>query len=620
MIYNVIFFSSSILTIYYIFHKSFNRMKSESILIKPFHFYTRVADDFENECFNFIDNEQNNNNIEDCYVHSAYRYLLCCHLGVPPSQSKIGRILVLGSAGKIGLSLTKILNQNNILFAEIRGKLHFDLRLNSIYEIFDTLNITHVFDLVRSNENESLHEQIFKYFNKRGIVVTRVVENQVNSKYDQIISPQIFGNQFLKIGVSQLFNDTFHCIVKNECNRKHIYSNDLYIPVNEITNELLKAITHKTPQIRKPKVSVFTEKEIWEKVILYKQNKLNKDDKVYPVFEDIYEEEIERKKKPYLTIGYLTSNDKVRYSKAENTIKMYEKILNEYPDINLEMIVLWVKNNDNATFEECMNVGQILKKRLHVYEISQESIQLVLKILKTNYMPEYFFRDVAVRLGSGELLMTGSSDVYPSPLFFEIAQRKLIGPFTILKSLRINAPSFNDSFGMYLKKDEPVASSLDQATKPTSFWKYYNFVQGALGDIQGALRQTMYKMNGWLFDKWVFAADTIFAWDLTMFKVPFYSVSINNSMHQFHVPTSKHSPRFNTKNKPFSRRKNLCKGIPTKNMNENVRSNWGISFDFQVDNKHCHLVYDVLNENDDHLNYHLYKLQFKIIYNMSNVS
>ena len=203
------------------------------------------------------------------------------------------------------------------------------------------------------------------------------------------------------------------------------------------------------------------------------------------------------------------------------------------------------------------------------------------------------------------------------PLFFEIAQRKLMGPFTILKSLRVNAKSFNESFSKYLKKDEPVISFLDQLKKPTSFWNYYDFVQGALGDIQGALKTTMYKMNGWVFDKYVFATDTIFAWDLTTFKVPFYSISINNSMHQDHIPSSQHSPKFNMKKRPYSRRNNLCKGIPTKNMKENSRPNWGVSYDFKTKSKYKygHLTYDILHANDNELNYRLFNLQFKIIYN-----
>lgn len=50
-------------------------------------------------------------------------------------------------------------------------------------------------------------------------------------------------------------------------------------------------------------------------------------------------------------------------------------------------------------------------------------------------------------------------------------------------------------------------------------------------------------------------------------------------------------------------------------MIENVRPNWGVSFDFRFNNKFGHFVYDIFHTNDEHLNYYLYSLNFKVIYN-----
>ena len=107
---------------------------------------------FTNECYNFINGKQNRTTVKKCFNHMNKRYLLCCHLGVPPSKANKGRILVLGSAGKIGLALTEKLKEKGQKFVEIRGRLLFDLNNSQIYEIFDTINITHVFDLVKNEE------------------------------------------------------------------------------------------------------------------------------------------------------------------------------------------------------------------------------------------------------------------------------------------------------------------------------------------------------------------------------------------------------------------------------------------------------------------------------------
>lgn len=105
------------------------------------------------------------------------------------------------------------MKEKRIDFVEIRWRLHFDLNNSQIYEIFEYINITHVYDLINNEDGEIVHNKIFDFFNKKGVIVTRIVENKIDTKYDQIIAPKAFGNQYMKIGVSILFNYTFHCIV-----------------------------------------------------------------------------------------------------------------------------------------------------------------------------------------------------------------------------------------------------------------------------------------------------------------------------------------------------------------------------------------------------------------------
>lgn len=600
-----------IFTLYHIFNININ-------------IYNKYNNDqlFKKECYVFINGEQAKQNTSDCFVHSYYRQYLSCHLGVPPSQAQIGRVLVLGSAGKIGLSLTKSLKKSQIPFLEIRGRYQFDLNNSQIYEIFDTLNITHVYDLVRHQEGEILHNKINDYFLRKNIIVTRFVDREIDSKFDQIISSyEPFGNQYMKLNVSRIFNHTFYCIVENKCKYFSFSEKKKFITSTEISIELLKALSQKVPKIKRIVFKAYSEKQIWNKVLKFKRDRLDKNDIFYSIFNDIYKDSIDRKVNPFLSIGYLTTNDEKHYSNAANTLKMYQKVLDQYPDISVEITLFWVMLFNTTKFEDCIRIDKHLRFRLHVIDVSKKDMQTVLDVLHTTFIPEYFFRDISTKLGNGELLMTGSSDAYPSPSLFEIAQRKLVGPFTILKSDRIRAPEFNESFYYYLEKQDTVTSALDHAKEPCDFHHYLLSSLGHLGDVQGTVRSTMKELNGWIFGKYCYAVDAAFVWDMMMFKVPFYIVQMPNSMHKHHKFVSYKTPRFKLSHKVRASMF-LCNGIPTKYINGYLRNNWGVSYDFQTSKhdknrgKFGHLLYDLVQMNDQKLkNYRKSKIVFKIVYN-----
>lgn len=581
--------------------------------------YKKYNSVFNEECYTFINGEQHKNNSQECFDHTRYRNYLSCHLGIAPSISQLGRVLVLGSAGKIGLSLVKLLTEKQIPYVEIRGRYQFDLNNSQIYEIFDTLNITHVFDLIRNTEGEKLHNFIYNYFGSKKIIVTRVVNDQIDSKFDQIISHEAFGNQYMRQDSSQIFKRTFNCIVKNKCDFFQFSEKKFYSLSHEISSELLNALFQKVPQIKKPSLKAYNQKQIWNKVLLFKKNKLPINDDFYQIFSEIDQKSIERITKPFLSIGYLTTNDEGHYSKAENTLKMYQKVLNEYPDISLEMTLFWVMKSNDTKFSDCIKFESELNFRLHVIEVSTDMIQMLMNVLNTKFIPEYYFRDVSLKLAKGEFLMTGSSDVYPSPAFFEIVQRKLVGPFTILKSQRIKAGSFDDCFSNYLVKQENVNSFLDNATNPCNFHYYFTNALGDLGDLQGAIRPTINALNGWIFNKFSYEVDAAFVWDLMMFRVPFYIVNMPKSMHKKHKFVSYLTPRFKISPKVKSGMF-LCNAIPTKNMKDYIRKNWGVSFDFtfkkgeKKDGKFGHLLYNIIcTENNGF--FRRSRIEFRIVYN-----
>ena len=135
---------------------------------------------FEQECYDFISGDQKGLNDTHCFTRIIYNNRLCCHLGVAPSERKLPHILVLGSNGKIGREVVKLLKKKNFRIIEVKSIGHFNLFINDIYSLFSSVNITTVIDVTRGKEN--LHEIIYNQFrNKRGIPIIRVV-NQFISK------------------------------------------------------------------------------------------------------------------------------------------------------------------------------------------------------------------------------------------------------------------------------------------------------------------------------------------------------------------------------------------------------------------------------------------------------
>lgn len=567
---------------------------------------------FFDECFAFINGDQIHNSSK-CYVHKYYRKYLSCHFGVAPSQAQDGYILILGSAGRIGLSFTKALKEMNYRFIEIRGKLHFNLNKTEIFELFEHIKIVHVFDFIFSVSGERLHQNILSFFNQKGILVTRVSQTRLSKGFDQVIvKPLIFGNQYLKNGVSTFFNSTFHCLLYNQCEMDASLDDASYISVYDLVPILISRLFHSKPSIIEPKFKTFNTRGIWSRLLLFKSSQLTRNDPFYQIFSDISEAARERSYRPYLSIGYLISDDPPHYLRALKTLQLYDRILKLFPDLSLEIILFFVQYSTNHHFLDVVPVPKALSNILHIFEISNSSLHLIHSVLKTKSLPEYFFRDIEIRLGRGELLMTGSSDVYPSPDFFEIVQRKQMSHFTLLKSYRIPANNSLENYLLnYLQNQENpnafLIPSLTQADFESSIFKWRI---GCIGDTQGALRTTMYHINGWIFGKAVWAVDEAFAYDFLAFKVPAYILTLSNSMHQEHQAISRYTPRFRFKGSE------ICAGYPTKYSRKYRRANWGISYNFRNGrSKYGHLVYDVIPNIDNISDFHVSEIFFKLLVN-----
>lgn len=170
---------------------------------------------FDRECYQFVsgsDTDGKDNN--SCYSHVPSRNYLSCHLQIAPSEARIPRVLIIGSRGKVGRELVKILAKNKTLFTEVKGSYHINADFGNFGSFLDAANFITMIDLSRPSI-PSLRD-LAKYRNMKYIKLVDNIENQ-NSDYVQIKIKEPFGNQYLKIGVSPFFRAIYDCINIDKC-------------------------------------------------------------------------------------------------------------------------------------------------------------------------------------------------------------------------------------------------------------------------------------------------------------------------------------------------------------------------------------------------------------------
>ena len=570
---------------------------------KPF-FYTNKTlkqINYEKECMQFVNGEEETDIDKKCFTNSQNMDLLCCHLNVLPSERNKEHILVLGSSGVVGRELVKMLDANNELFIEVKGTLHFDIGNDVLYTILDTINIKIVFDLTRTSSKN--HKKVSNYFKKRNVNVIRLV-NHLSNLGDNVIQIQLdkkpLGNQYLGYHNYKFFKSIFDCINFDKCQKLLSLSFEKYYLAYDIAYVLYKNFMISSPGKFEISLKEYTRDDIFNNLTLFKQNKLEENSGLYYIFKSIELEHKERMKKPYLTMAFLVTNGE-RYIKfAQRTMDFYGELLENFPDISIEFIQFFYEQNI-STFLENVRVPKNVAERLHIIEISgSESyfLNTVFKI-RERQVPEYYFRNIAMRLGQGELLFTNSEDVLPSPCLFRIAQRKQVSPLAILRSMRWDVNIYKkDLFYNYKMKNIPKHKSfLKNISKIQGWQSYLNSNWGCSGDLQGATREAIFKINGWPWGYNLYYTDTAFEIDMKSFKVPFYEIAMYKTFHAQH-PTGGsygiYDYLLESNLAPKERIVNLCAGFPTSDKNISYRPNWGVSYDFMNENgKYSHLLYTI---------------------------
>ena len=369
-----------------------------------------------------------------------------------------------------------------------------------------------------------------------------------------------------------------------------------YNLASEIAEEIFKALDQDV-KIHDKKLESYTEREIWGALELFLNNALTKNSPLYAIFNEMKEEKVKRETDIYYTQVYTSTNGPIYTKRAQNTLNLLGKVYEQYPDISSEFIQFWIKKENNLSFFEAINLPPQLRKHYHIIEVSNETYKLICDTMGISYnqFPEYYLRDIGVRLGKGQLLMTGTEDVYPPFALFDIAQRKLDSPLGILRSNRQETVETMEQVfeKYYTKRTDNPFTVIDYQEKYT-FNDHYYFAWGETGDIQGAARRQIYELNGWAWGSWVWFADGGFLFDQATFKAPYYEIRFAHSYHQYHERISSKSIHYDIDDNMVKVVK-FCAGYPSKDVDEFVRPNWGISYDFKnkTTGKYGHLQYRI---------------------------
>ena len=343
-------------------------------------------------------------------------------------------------------------------------------------------------------------------------------------------------------------------------------------------------------------LDVYDQQSIWNAMMEYKKGKLNKKSPLYYTFDDIVISYEDLSSSVFLSQVYITTNNNEHLGRAENTLALIDMILEAHPDISAEYIQFVIKTHSNETFTKLARIGEHLKPKLHIIEIEKSEYFKLLNVLnlKPHQIPEYYLRNVGVRLGQGKLLMTGSEDIYPSPIYYGIIQRKLISPLMCFRNPRMNLLDTPDVYFQRYKSPIDVPNGKILSEKQGAFWYHYGYVQGPSGDIQGAPREQMYRINGWKWGRETYYVDKAFYMDQKAFKVPTYEIVLHFSGHQRHKLTSNQSPYHYIDSGPFPMRRVMyCAGYASRDMQNTTRKNWGISYDFADGDRWGHFQYKI---------------------------
>lgn len=567
----------------------------------------------DDECFTKENLTYEPNNTYLCFPRNNYSNLITCGIGISPKSVSKSRILVIGSTGVIGSSITSELQKQQIPFLEIRSHFQFSISLKPLFKILKQINISSVILLANDEiweQRNFSYDHIWKFCEKRKITVFKVVQEfdsslQMNSarskKFNfrliQIKSPPVWGPIFLTPYQRAPGRYIHQCIINNSLNpatldtgKEFVFSLDIakYI-INSIVIQCLNESSQFPNQITIPDFPTISNNEL--QILLNEKNckihskltnlsvsELNRH-KFNIVWNSLQIEENigqRQKKKAYATLVVCVSNKKRIIELFSLSLKCTNIIMKPYPNLAIEYLALYCPTDDKkGKFYEVFDIPEELHKFFRIIEIPSSYVNKLKETYNITYFPEFILKNIGIRRASGEYVFSINSDVILPIGFFESVQRKLFTPLSYIRSHRrmVNFRSHHLLLKYYFSVSDVKFQNQSFSDVCRNRRYYDDYDRNGCGDFQGAHIKMWFGIKGFLETSHVFHVDTALSLDFASIPTYMFTRIIGQNIHIVHEKESKITDHFKFYREEF---KNAIKQGLSSSMLEGLeRPNWG---------------------------------------------
>lgn len=544
-----------------------------------------------------------------CLHREKYKSLLGCNIGISPETVKESHILVVGSTGVIGNSITSELHKQSIKFIEIKSHFQFNINFKQIYTMLKVINISSVI-LLANNEtwkqNDFSFENLWKFCDKKKIPVFQIVKEFYQNdsikkfKFDliQIKSQPVWGPIFLTPYQREPGIYFYNCIINKTITKpmkstptNYVFSIDVadYVIKEIVLNYFNGQIKKKSQNLIIPNLPTTSDEEL--RILLkekkcsihLKPNNLTVSDLNRQKFEIVWkslqtEENIgpRQKEKAYATLVACVSNKERIIKLFTLSLHCTKLIVKKYPNLAIEFLVLFCPTDDKkGKFYEVFDIPKNMRKFMRIIEIPQSYIQKLKKTYNISYFPEFILKNIGVRRASGDYVFAINSDVVLPVGFFECVQKKLFVPLSYIRSHRrmIDFRSVNQLL-LFLYNVSDYKFMNQTFSNVCRNRRYYDdYDRNGCGDFQGSHKRMWFNIGGFIESNHVFHIDTALSLDFASLPISLFATIIGHNIHIFHEKESNATDHFKFYNDSF---KNAIKqGVSSSMIDGLQRPNWG---------------------------------------------
>ena len=567
-----------------------------------------------NKCYETISGSQGSKILPDCISHSYYTKYLSCYLKISPDDSRNERVLIIGSHSPVGIELTKLYEEKKVSFAEIKGTKELNLSEKSIFSVLGSIKIKYI--VLLEKENDVMYENIMSFAEKNKVKVFSVVDkfSGNNSMFSYEINVgRVMGAEYIKGEKSDsVFLHVFSHLVKHKTGEfsGKVTEEKEIVSTKAAAKFVFDIVNKENP----PKTSTiecfkFTSGDIIRGMKLFEKgqsgellNKNEEEKNMHDILKDIMD--FPKKRQLYATIFTIIHNNETDFENAQKLCKAYETIIENYPDLSLELLFIFVSDTFDGKSFSSLQMNEELKKKVRILFVSVESVQEMHKVLSKKEADEYL-KNIGIRNSIGQFVFFTELDFYPSPAFFDVMQRCEFSEFSMI----IQKPEYVSSFNASVYSlNAGKFQQLIDLRNSSSLFDYTKRYENGFDGFIGGDRNLIFAMNG-------FGDYHSFGLDYTAMKIPSL---VNEFYGAQKLEKTKKSSKYASS---LEYNEDVCRGFMSKDVDSSRKSDWGQSYDFtntsRNNNEKGHLTYNVAAIVDDKWN--ISELQFYSFFDDNDV-